>query len=213
MSPFCALSTEEAAALPTRPSAELRAEAPVSRDAIADDVEGYYAGELFSAVFIGGLGLASTGVGAYLVTRDTDFARGYGWPLLTLGTLEAIGGVAYGLSVRGEIEHYGAMFAADPARFRAEEKAHIHGTNSRFVVYRTIEFVMAGAGAGMLVYGLAANRDAWKGAGAATLTVALPILVLDTFNSARAVRYEQRLDRFDPALAIGPGFVGVRGRF
>lgn len=211
MTPIAALASDVAASGALVHDAA--ASGAAGRGALEEDVHGYYAGELFSAVFIGGLGLASTGVGAYLVTRESDFARGLGWPLLTLGALEALGGLAYGLSVRGEIEHYGAAFATDASAFRAEEKAHIHGTNTRFIVYRSIELAMAAAGAGMLGYGLAANRDAWKGAGLGTLTVAVPILVLDTFNSARAVRYERDLDRFDPTLAIGPGFVGIHGRF
>jgi hypothetical protein len=188
-------------------------EAPISRAVLAEDAHDYYAGEMLSAVVVGSLGVVAAGAGGVLVTRDSDFAKGLGWPLLGLGGLEILGGVAYAISVRGEIEHTIAAFARDPAVFRVEERDHIHGTNSRFIVYRSIEFAMTAAGAGMLTYGLASNRDVWKGAGVATLAVALPIVVIDTFNSARAERYENHLDRFDPSVAIGPGTVSFTGRF
>ncbi len=205
MVPVCALLAEDVVAVQAEPG--------IGRAALANDLGDYYAGELLSAVVLGGLGAVSAGAGGYLVTRDADFARGLGWPLLTLGGLELIGGIAYGFSVRDEIERYGAAFAQNPSMFRAEERDHIHGTNSRFVVYRSIEFAMAAAGAGMLIYGLASDRDAWKGAGVGTLAVAMPIVVVDTFNSARAGRYEEHLDRFDPSLAVGPAYVGIRARF
>src|SRR5580692_8256962 len=67
----------------------------------------YYGGERTSAFVVMGLGAAGMGAGAVLVTRNDDFSRGLGWPLLSLGTLEALGGIFYVVQVRSEIRRYG----------------------------------------------------------------------------------------------------------
>jgi len=183
----------------------------VSRATIHEEMEGYYTGEANSALLIGGFGAFGVGAGSVLVTRDSDFARGLGWPLLTLGALEVAGGIAYSVAVAGEVDHYETSLARDPAQFQREERAHIHGTNSRFIVYRLGELGIFLAGAAMATYGFAADRDAWKGAGIGVAALALPLIVIDTFNQARATRYEQDLGRFQPTLALGGGPHGAWG--
>jgi hypothetical protein len=162
------------------------------------DLHGYYHGEEVAAYVIGGTGAAAAGVGAYLATRSDDFSRGLGWSWIGMGGLEAIGAVFYALQVDGEITHYESVLARDPAAYRTEEMDHMAGTSRRFVVYRAVEIGLTLAGAGIAGYGLASKRDAWTGAGVGIGSLALPLAIIDTFNNARASRYLDHVQAFDP---------------
>lgn len=172
---------------------------------IRNDLLRYYAGERLSGWLVGGVGAAEVGAGIALATRHGDFARGLGWAWVGFGGLELLGGLGYAIGVGGEIDQFGGLLAEDPAAFREKERAHIHGTTSRFIYYRITELVLLLGGAGVATYGFAANKDAFKGAGIGIAVAALPIVVLDTINNARAATYERHLDRFEPSLAILPG--------
>jgi hypothetical protein len=177
------------------------------------DLEGYYGGERTSAYVVGGIGAAAAAAGGVLVTRDSDLARGLGWPWLVMGSLETVGAVFYAFQVGGEIEHYDGELARDPAAYRAEELGHLRGTSSRFVVYRAVELALTVGGAAVATYGLAAHRDAYAGGGLGVASLALPFVVIDTLNDARASRYLDRVRRYQPAIGLRPsvGPEGARG--
>lgn len=199
-----AAAADEPAA-PPAPAAPDTSAGPVSRAQISAELHGYYETERDTAFTFAGIGLASVGVGANLVTRGEDFSSGLGWSLVAVGALETLGSVFYALEVKREIGHYSAQLATDPARFKEEERAHIHGTATRFAYYRTGELVLAALGAGAAMYGFAADQDAWKGIGIGVAAEALTFFVLDSFGQARARAYEERLERFEPKLAVSPG--------
>jgi hypothetical protein len=186
---------------------------PARADDVRADLEGYYGGERASAYVVGGIGAAAAAAGGVLVTRDSDLARGLGWPWLVMGSLETVGAVFYAFQVGGEIEHYDGELARDPAAYRAEELDHLRGTSSRFVVYRAVELALTLGGAGVATYGLAAHRDAYTGAGLGVASLALPFVVIDTLNDARASRYLDRVRRYQPAIGLQPsvGPEGARG--
>jgi hypothetical protein len=91
--------------------------------AIDVDLRGYYQGEEIAAYVIGGTGAAAAAGGAYLATRNGDFARGLGWSWIGFGGLEAIAAVFYALQVDGEITHYEGELARDPSAYRTEERS------------------------------------------------------------------------------------------
>jgi len=191
-------------------------------DDVRGDLQGYYGGERLSAYAVGGMGAAAAAGGAFLVTRASAFARGLGWPWLVMGGLETVGAVFYAFQVGGEIDHYQAVLTRDPAVYRAEEIDHLRGTSSRFVFYRAVELALTLGGGGVAAYGLASNRDAWKGAGLGVASLALPFFVIDTVNDARATRYLDEVRRYQPTLGVqpvgaagGPGgwVVSMAGRF
>jgi hypothetical protein len=191
-------------------------DAPVGRAAVGDDLLTYYGSERTTGYLFAALGVASAAAGGVLVTRSQDFARGLGWSLLSLGALEVLGGGFYALQVGGEIDHYTKALASDPAAFKREEAAHIHGTTSRFVFYRIAELVVAAGGVGAAAYGFASNRDAWKGAGIGVAAEALSLFALDAYGQSRATRYEEQVRRFEPTLALSLGAgaeLKVGGRF
>jgi type IV secretory pathway TrbD component len=187
-----ALAGALAAALTVGPA---RAQA-IDHAAIAHDTRDYYGGELASGYAAAALGTASLAAGGALVTRRSDFAVGVAWPLLTLGALEALGGASYAGQVEEETAHYTGLLARDPSRFRREETAHMRGTTARFFAYRVVEIGLLAAGIAVAAVGFAARRDTAAGAGVGMAIVALPIVVIDTFNDPRARRYLDHVQRF-----------------
>ena len=121
----------------------------------------------------------------------------------------------YALQVDGELDHYGRQLAHDPSAFRSAEIDHMRGTESRFTYYRATELGLALAGAGMAIYGLLAKRDVWKGVGLGVASLSLPLLVIDSFNNARAQRYLDSVQRFHPGIGASAGGlqVSLGGRF
>jgi hypothetical protein len=182
-----------------RPSA---AQEAVPRAAIDGDIVSYYGGEAASAYVILALSVAYLGAGVPLVTLNSDFARGLGVPLLSLGVLEGIGGIVYAVQTHAELVHYRAVLASDPDGFRKEELTHIEGTRSRFIYYRLVELGLTLAGVGFGTYGFIANQDLYKGLGIGLAAIGLPFLIIDTINNSRLGRYYTRLQRFDPKLAL-----------
>ena len=182
---------------------------------VASSLGSYYGGERTSADLVMGIGAVSMGLGASLVTRDSDVARGAGWPLLTIGALEGIGAVFYAFQVDAEIAHYEGLLARDPVAYRRTELTHIHGTTSRFNLYRAIELGLALVGAGLATYGFVAQSDVYKGAGIGIAAEAIPFFIIDTFNQARAARYEAEVRRFTPTIGVQAGSwsLSFAGRF
>jgi hypothetical protein len=190
-----------AAILLTTVSARAANDVPTMRN----DVSDYYNGERNSAFIAMGLGAAATGTGAYLLTRKTDFATGAGWPLVTIGALETIGAISYAIDVTGKKSHYLESLDKDPAAFQREEADHIHGTTSRFFIYRLVELGLTLGGAAVATYGFAANNDTWKGVGIALAAIGLPLLIMDTINNNRALTYQEKVKTFGTSVALPLG--------
>lgn len=183
--------------------------------AMSDEMHGYYRSERTIAYVFFGIGAASAAGGTVLLLRDEDFARGLGGSLVAVGALQAVGAAFYAFQVDAEEAHYAALVAKDPAAFKREESEHIHGTTSRFVLYRTA-IALAVAGAGVATYGFAAKKDVWKGVGIGVASQALVFFTIDSFGQARARAYEERVNAFAPSVTVGAapgGFtVGLGGR-
>ncbi len=174
---------------------------PVGRLEIGDEMRAYYNSERDTAILFTGLGFASAGAGTALVSREGDFAHGLGWSMITVGGIEVLVAIFYGLQVSWEIDHFGKALAADPAAFKVEESTHIHGTTSRFTWYRAGELAVAAGGAGAAIYGFAAKDDVWKGIGIGVAAEALAFFVIDSFGQSRARDYEKKVIRFEPSVA------------
>jgi hypothetical protein len=178
------------------------AEEAVPRAAVEADMLSYYAGEETSAWVILGFSVAYLGAGIPLTIQNSNFDRGLGIPLLSLGALEGIGAIFYAFQVKAEIRRYSALLASDPTEFRKVEGAHIEGTQSRFWIYRAVELGLTLAGVGFATYGFVANQDVYKGLGIGLFAIGLPFFIIDSVNDGRARRYHDRLRRFDPTLAV-----------
>jgi len=188
-------------------------DSPVGKQEVDGDMHSYYGGERASAYLVMTLGALAVGGGIALVTRETDFARGFGVPLIALGALEGMGAVVYAFQVGAEIRHYQASIDRSGDGFRTEELDHMRGTRSRFVWYLAAEIGLSIIGAGIATYGFASDQDLWKGVGLGVASIALPFVLIDSINNARAGAYEQHVRRFQPSIAVGPdGFrIGLSG--
>jgi len=191
---------------------------------IREQMHAYYASEAETAHLFTGVGAASAFGGGVMVGMaasgpDGELARALGWSLLAVGGLEAVGAAFYAFQVDAERVHYDALLARDPAAFKREEGAHIHGTTSRFVAYRLAELGLAVAGAGVATYGFAKNQDTAKGIGIGVGGEALLFFFLDAFGQARAKEYEEQVGRFEPKVGVQvgggerPWGMSVGGRF
>ena len=176
---------------------------PASADERQTQMLGYYGGERASAGIVGAMGLAAAGGGAFLARRQGPFPQALGWTWITMGGLELVGAVGYWISVDGEIDHYGSALEHDPAGYVAEERDHIRGTSSRFLYYRLVELTLSLGGTATAAYGFATGQDAWKGVGIGVASLALPVLVIDTVNDARATRYLRSLGGL-PTVGLAP---------
>lgn len=174
---------------------------PPTKLDVQNDLHSYYGGERASAYVVMALGALAVGGGSVLVTRDSDFARGFGWPLIGLGALEGLGAIFYAFQVGAEIRHYQSVLDKDAAAYRAEELAHMHGTSSRFVFYRLAELALFVGGAATAIVGFVLDDDWSKGIGLGIASIALPFLIIDTINDGRATHYRKDVDAFAPAHA------------
>jgi hypothetical protein len=174
-------------------------------DAMNQDVSAYYASEKATALNFVAIGALSSVAGVTLVTRTSEFSRGFGWSVLSIGAFEAIGAGFYAFQVDSQNAHYASTLARDPAAYKREESVHIHGTTSRFVAYRFAELALAVAGGCVAVTGFAFGRDAWKGAGAGIAAEAITFYTLDSYGQSRALTYEERVRRFQPTVGVGGG--------
>jgi hypothetical protein len=194
-------------------------ESPVGRSAIGGDLLDYYDSERTTGILFASLGVASAAAGSLLLTRSGGFEKGLGGSMLALGGLEMIGGTFYAFQVGSEIRHFRQALASDPAAFKIEEGAHIHGTISRFLFYRVSELVVAAAGVGLASYGFASKNPGWQGIGIGVAGEALSLFALDFLGQFRARSYERRIYRYDPAIALSigggdrPWGLGFLGRF
>ena len=187
---------------------------------IRASMRSYFAAEKTEGWIFIGLGAASIGVGAYLLTRGEDWARGAAIPAIAVGALQGIGVGAYAFGIDSKVDQLDAQIAHDPAAYRTEEHARMDGVVRRFVIYRIVELVVLGAGAGLAVAGFVKPNDALKGAGITLAAQATILLTLDFFADARAHAYRDDIERFSPppvTLSLGAGgapwMIGWRGTF
>jgi hypothetical protein len=182
---------------------------------IAEDMHAYYASEKEIAATFVSIGMASTVAGGAMFASESEFARGLGGSFLVLGALQTIGAGFYGFQVDAQLAYFSSVLARSEWRFKEEESAHIHGTTSRFTLYRLSELGLAIAGAGVAAYGFAADRDVWKGIGVGVASQATLFLVIDSFGAARAHAYEERVRTFSPSLVVCPygASAGFSARF
>jgi MFS family permease len=175
--------------------------APVTRAEIEQDLRGYYTAEKGEAFFFVAIGVISAAAGGLLVaTRSDDFSKGFGWSAVGFGAAEILGAGYYAFAVDGKLDYYGGILAKDPVEFKRAESEHIHGTTSRFVLYQLLELAVVLGGAGLAIYGFAADKPVLQGVGIAVGAQSAAVLVLDWFGGQRAKRYEERLLRFDPSM-------------
>lgn len=183
-------------------------DAPVARPQIQALARSYYRSEMVSAFVFVGFGAAQAGGGAAVLTQSGDFARGFGWASILEGGVTLLGGAGYGIAVKIRGDYYTGLADTDGEKFKLEEGEHIHGTNSRFLLYLGGELAEAVGGAGVASYGFATDNDLMKGIGLATAIQGLGLFIIDLPGFLRAKEYADQVRRFDAKVGIAPGGQG-----
>jgi hypothetical protein len=179
-----------------------RAEPP--RDAMNNALVSYYAGEKAEALIFLGTGVFSIGLGSFLVTRDSLFARGAGYPTLAVGVLQTIFAASYHAGIDGKVDDLKKQIDKDPAAHRTKEIDRIAGVNRRFVIFRYAELGIIATGAALSTVGFVKKIDVLKGLGIGLGVEAALFLSLDFFAERRAHQYRDKLESVPVAFSIDP---------
>jgi hypothetical protein len=179
-----------------------RAEPP--REAMNNALVSYYDGEKAEGLIFLGTGVFSIGLGSYLVTRDSRFARGAGVPTLAVGVLQTIFAASYHAGIDGKVKDLRKQLDADPAAHRKKEIDRIAGVNRRFVIFRYAELGIIAAGATLATVGFVKKIDTLKGLGIGLAVESALFLSLDFFAERRAHQYRDKLERVPVAISVDP---------
>ena len=164
----------------------------------------YYAGEKSEALIFLGTGVFSIGLGSFLVTRDSRFARGAGYPTLTVGVLQTIFAASYHASIDGRVADLKKDLDTDPVAHRKRELDRIAGVNRRFVIFRYVELGIIAAGAALATVGFVKKNDILKGLGIGLAVESALFLSLDFFAERRAHQYRSKLESVPIAFSMDP---------
>jgi hypothetical protein len=173
-----------------------------ARESMTSAAHDYYAAEVKTSFLFMGYGAVTAGAGAVALQEDGDFARGFGWSSVALGSATALGGVAYGIAAKLRGDYYEGLAKTDPKRFKQEESERIAGTNSRFWLYLGSELLETAAGIGIAAYGVATNDDLLRGIGAGAALQGIGLFVIDVPGAGRASRYQDQVHAFEPAVSF-----------
>ena len=163
-------------------------------------MESYFDGEKRGGLILVGMGAAGVGAGALLVSRDSDLARGAGYPALGIGVVHLAAGVFVYVTSARRVEAFTAEINRDPAAFIAAERERMQGVRTQFLVLKIVEGALIAGGAAAVVYGLSQDDDLVAGIGLGVAAEATATLLFDIVADRRAVRYLDRL-----GIAATPG--------
>lgn len=152
-------------------------------------MESYFAGEKRGGLVLAGMGAAGLGTGAILVTRDSDLARGAGYPALAIGAAHLAAGVFVYLSSDRRIDRFGPAIDRDPTAFAAAERERIAGVRRQFLILKIVEGALIAGGTAAAIYGLSDDRDLAAGIGIGIAAEATATLIFDIVADRRAAHY------------------------
>lgn len=152
-------------------------------------METYFAGEKRGGLILVGMGAAGIGAGAVLLSGDSDFARGAGYPALGIGVVHVAAGIFVYVTSEGRIARFGPEIDRDPAAFVAAERRRVEGVRTQFLILKIVEGALIAGGTAALIYGLKSDDDLVAGIGVGVAAEAAATLVFDVVADRRAGRY------------------------
>lgn len=213
-----------AAALTLGPGARAQAQTPIDQAQMTEGMHAYFHGEKWEGPVFFGAGLAAEAVGAVLLTRRDEIARGAAYPLFGLGLAQLIVGAVVFLRTDAQVARLDRQLATDKGAFKKDESARIKGVNTEFIALAIIESALIAGGA--LTAIVAAQKECCRtlqGIGLGLAGEGAVMLGLDLFAAKRALDYADNLQRFDagspsarsPAqpAPLGFGPISVRWSF
>ena len=162
--------------------------------ALQASLEAYYRGERLAMVPFLGAGVATAATGAGLFIGADDLRRGAAWPLLTVGVLEHVAGVALSARSMPHLQELTVLQQENPAAFLTQERAHLHRITHLFQPALLVaEAVVTVAGGAMAGIGAYANQRTVEGIGFGLGLQGLVLFLLDWAVLDRAAAYEAAL--------------------
>lgn len=168
-----------------------------------DAMEGYFAGEKRGGVILVGMGAAGVATGAALLTRDSDLARGAGYPALALGAAHLAAGIFVYVASDRRIDKFNGEIDRDPAAFARTERERMGGVRAQFLILEIVEGALIAGGIGAAIYGLSSDEDLVAGIGVGVAAEAAATLVFDIVADRRARHYIDALGSFTAAPVAG----------
>lgn len=157
------------------------------------------------------LGAATLGMSAYLVTRDSNYAQGAGYPLMAVGAIQFSTGVAF-LFVNAAIQKdLLKRHKTDSPNTLKEEQRRMAGVNHLFPYYKTAEALAALTGVGLIVLGRKDTDSTLLGVGMGLCTAAMVQWGLEHMAAQIGEQYSKDLSSIQ--LSLGVGTMTLSGTF
>jgi hypothetical protein len=157
------------------------------------------AGERLSVIPFAAMGGATLLGGGLLLSTDSRIGQGAAWPLLTVGALEVIAGLAFALRAGSQLRRLEGLLASDPKEFARLERHRVQRIRDRFQPILLIaEAAICAGGGAMAIAGAASRRDTLTGVGIGLAIQGLALFLVDWAVLDRARAYAAALDLFRP---------------
>ena len=155
----------------------------------------YFEGEKDEGVVFFGAGFTALAGGSLLYTRQTDFARGMMYPVVTIGVLELVVGAVVHFRTDAQVAGLDHDMATDASAYRMRELDRIRKVNTSFKWLKWIELGLTVGGTGVAIF---APRDQQllKGIGVGLAVQGVVMLTLDVLAARRAEDYTTALEGF-----------------
>ena len=184
-------------ALPLRADPLLpNVEAPLSLDELRGDMRRYFREEKRGGAVLMTMGAPGVALGGGLLAYDSEFGRGFAYPVLIIGALEMIGGLLFYARTNRQVQKLDEGLLHDTWATRNLELKRIRRVNLEFSLIQALEITLLVGGVGMAAAGAATRNPTLSGVGVGIGVESAGLLVFDLFAGKRALRWRSSLERF-----------------
>jgi hypothetical protein len=164
----------------------------------------YVEGEAQAAIPFAGTGALTLAASGLLLQSGKPLDRGAAWPLLSVGAIEVIAGVALGARAHSHEAGLDRLLAENPQEFARRERHHLHLIRDRYQpALLAVEGVLAVGGGTMAALSASRRNESLEGVGLGLGIQGLALFLLDWAVLDRARPYATGLAQFLPEPAGG----------
>lgn len=173
------------------------------------DMHAYFSGELPGGIWLMGIGAPALAGGTALVLQPNAFTRGLAYPLLAVGAIELVAGMAFCVNSIRRVPRFDREIGSRPAAFRDTELSRMRSVNRQMSLLEAAEITLVLASGVLAGAGALSQQDLLTGIGTGLMLQSSILLVYDQLAGRRAALYTQSLARFSVGVTGGPGRRGV----
>jgi len=173
------------------------------------EMHSYFAGEKAGGIWLMGVGAPAIAVGTGLLFHQGEFYRGLAYPVLAIGVMEVLGGLAFYLNSNRRVPRFNQQLRKNPTEFRSGELTRMHRVNRELSFLTAVELTLMVAGGTMTGVGALRGLDTLAGVGTGLLLQSTVLFIYDQLAARRALRYTDGLTRFNVGMVAGPGGPGA----